>query len=225
MAPHYWLQEVGHGPDQGAVGRALPGGLHGGEVLVHDGVDAQVIRGADGAQGAFMDADDPFRDGRVVHREIARDLQAPQQGAHQRNDGGVAGRPRDAQVELGVELEEAVFAGHDVTAGEQRLLRVDRLLQPGEIVFACVQGRQLRDARLDHPAGLEYACHLASAQLGLRAQQVHRDVAGGDDDAVCPYRQHAGVGEHPEGLAQRPAADPHGAGQMAHAALMAAAGM
>ena len=91
-------------------------------------------------------------------------------------------------------------------------------LEAREVVLAGVDRGELRDARLDQPARLEHAGDLAEPQLGLRAQQLEGDVAGGHRGAAVrpgPHAEDTGVGEHAHGLAHGGAADLHRGGELA----------
>ena len=79
-------RKSGIGRTSSTVGGALPGVLHRRQVLVHDLLDALVVGGADRGQRALVDVDHPRRDRRLVQRQVARDLEPPQQRAHQRDD-------------------------------------------------------------------------------------------------------------------------------------------
>ena len=159
-----------------------------------------------------MNVDDP-RCGRwLVQREVARDLEPPEERSHERHDRAVAGCARDAQVKLRVELQETILVLEHVAASEQRLLRVEGLLHARVVDFACVDGSELGDSRLDQATGLEDAGNLLEAKVGFRAQKFHRDVVRQDEDPACrpgAHGEHAGVDEHAHGLAQRRAADLH----------------
>ena len=122
------------------------------------------------------------------------------------------------QVELRVELQEAILVREHLAARDERLVGVDQALQPREVVLPGVDRRKLRDARLDQAARLEDAGDLAEAQLGLGSQQLERDVARGDRGAAAragAHLQDAGVCEHAHGLAHGRAADLHRRGELA----------
>src|SRR3954454_12007043 len=85
----------------------LPGALELAQVLAHHGLDLAEVPAAHRRHGALVDADRPLGHERRVHGHVARDLQLLEQRAHQRLDGGVAARPREREVELHVELQEA----------------------------------------------------------------------------------------------------------------------
>ena len=115
------LEEVGQRADEAAARLALPDLLELGEVLVHHLVDQREVGRPDRGERALVDRDDPVRHQRGVHGHVARDLQPPEQAAHQLHDGRVAGGARHRQVELQVELEEQVLVLEEVVGrGERR---------------------------------------------------------------------------------------------------------
>jgi hypothetical protein len=75
-------------------------------VLVHHRGDLGGVAGDHRGDRPLVDRDRPVGHERDVHRHVARDLQLAQQRAHERLHRGVAGRAREREVELHVELQE-----------------------------------------------------------------------------------------------------------------------
>ena len=99
-----------------------------------------------------------------------------------------------------------------VVARGQLALALDQGRHRGEVLLARVHSRELRHARLEQPACLEHARHLAHADLLPALQQLARDQLGLHEDpaGLAPaHLEHAGLHQHLDRLAQRRAADPH----------------
>src|SRR4051794_24782051 len=190
----------------------LPRLLELADVLVHDRLDLDEVARAPRRDGPLVDLDRPLGHQRQVHRHVARDLELAEQHAHQRLHRGVARRARERQVELDVELQEAVLLLERTARVDQRPHGVDRALQRREVLLGGPHGGQLGDARLEHPPRLQHAGDLAEAQGAELADELDADDVGGDEHAAAGAAadlQQAGFDEDLDGLAQRRPADLH----------------
>src|SRR5215213_9062884 len=121
-------------------------------------------------------------------------------------------------MELKVELKEQVLVLEEVVGLREGTLALDQRRHRREVLLAGVHRGELRHARLEQAARLEYAGDLAHAYRLPAPQQIARDQLGRDEDPTrlpAPHREHAGLGEDLHGLTQGRAADAHLGGELA----------
>src|SRR3954452_19739658 len=218
-------QELREWTNERASVLGLPRALELAEVLAHHDLDLGKVARPDRRHRAFVDADRPFGHQRGMHRHVAGDLQLAEECAHERLDGRVAAGAGEREMELHVELQEAVLVGRRVAGLQDLGHRVDRALQRGEVVVGRPHRGELGDARLEQAARLEHQGDLADAHRGALAHELDRDDVGRDEHAAprtAAHGEQSRLAEHLDGLAQRRPADLHLRGQRALAGQLVA---